>query len=467
MRERETACRRGRCAGRCSWCGGAEGQDALQKSHGVRVVRTRPCLRLGGYAVALEPGTGIPPGETFAPFVRVGMRDPVMSDTALAWWDQGSGGASYEYLRRMDLQTGSVATVAKDDFGPVQERMSGDGPRLVWATRNSLQSYDASTKQLKSLGAIEERGEVAGRAADASTRHLRRHGRGLRDARRSSRRVARLVLVRERGGSLMRRERVRGSRATGSCGFKTGMASESSDNLVAVNVATAARRTVPVTDARGWDVDSGLLVYSGVRGTPSDPSAESDWESNVYAVDLNTGADSTVWDAEGVEMNPRLHGSNVVWEDAGANYGDAGLRVHIKSLVTGAHSVVTSGSDGGVHSPATNGKTFAWVEGAYRDARLNCAAIAPRAPTRLSIVARKVVTYGTATNVTGLLVDAEGKPLAGRADTTERLLLQPVRFEPRPGHARKCSHRQRWAFHLPGEAVEHRQLQRAVRARPR
>jgi hypothetical protein len=184
--------------------------------------------------------------------------------------------------------------------------------------------------------------------------------------------------------------------------------------LVVMNVATRERRTIPVADARGWDIDGGTLVYAARRQIPTEYGTEYEDDCNLYGMDLPTGATFTIWSLPGTESNPRVSGSTVAWEDEGERGEDDTRKAHFKSLSTGIDSTIAPGEAGVTYSPATNGTQVAWIEGLYGAARLRCAAIADRAPTSLTIAAPRIITFGVSTQVRGRLTDAGGTPLGGR-----------------------------------------------------
>ena len=373
-----------------------------------------------GVAPAAESYRGLATSPaSFSPVMSVGVQDPAMSDSILCWWDEGAGGSSDERLRVMDLNTLAISTVQSTGSFIYESGTSVDGRKVVWTDRKlpngkrTLYGYDASAKVLKKLGEVEQRDESGSNDGDArpdisgdrvvvSGTHAGQVGVWLVSYSTAAWRKLDAAGINPRISGdwavwLQQVDDWTGARI-----------------LVATNVVTNERKTIPVYSPRGLDVDGNKLVYAACRQVSTEYGTEYEEDSNLWGMDLTTGATFTVWVAPGTEANPRIFGSNVVWEDEGEGNDAETRKVHFKSLSTGVDFLVAPDRGRVAHSPATNGTQIAWVEGQYGAAVLRCAAIADRAPAKLTISAPKIIGWGASTQVRGLLTDAGDNPLAGR-----------------------------------------------------
>ena len=373
-----------------------------------------------GVAAAAESYRGLATNlAPFSPVMSVGVQDPAMSESILCWWDEGAGTSSDERLRVMDLNTLAMVTVQATGSFIYEGGTSVDGRKVVWTDeklpngKRTLYGYDVSAKVLKKLGEVEQRDETGSSDGDArpdisgdrvvvSGKHAGQVGVWL---------VTYSTATWRKLDAAGERPRISGDWAV----WLQRVGEWGGDRiLVATNVVTNERKTVAISDLRGWDVDGNRLVYAARRQVSTEYGTEYEEGINLWGMDLATGATFTVSDAPGTEASPRLFGSSVVWEEESGDYDDKTRTLHFKSLSTGVGFLVAPDARGVVHSLVTNGTQIAWVEGQWGGASLRLAAIADRAPAKLTISAPKIISWGASTQVRGLLTDAGGNPLAGR-----------------------------------------------------
>jgi len=100
-------------------------------------------------------------------------------------------------------------------------------------------------------------------------------------------------------------------------------------------------------DQFGADVDGNMVVWTSL-GEPGD-------QGNIYGRDLSGGAVFPITTHDGQQVNPRISGRYVVWQDLSGPFS----RIYAKDLVTGTEFPV-SPADHSAEMPAIDGDLVVW-----------------------------------------------------------------------------------------------------------